>query len=248
MEPPVTCARCGFALPADAWRCPSCAAPAGEAPRSPVDCIAAVYRPTLPPGETGEPVALLGSIVVGALVAFALLSLTEAVAGLKAVDAISDGDLDASSVDSLRWTLYVLETLVGVVLTVSFFLWLRRVVRNAVKFGVKRQRTNSAWTVGFWFVPVLNLWRPKQIMNDAWDGSGGRSRSLVDWWWGTLLLAQYVTYSAAYVFGGASDGGQLRNALKYGVFCALLGSAAFVLAGLLVHRLTRMQQAALDSS
>jgi hypothetical protein len=199
----------------------------------------------MPAGVTGEAVSGLGAVVVGGLTALSLLGLTAAVAALKSVSAISDRDTDASSVHGLRLTLNWLMVVVGAVTLVAFFFWLRRVVRNADRLGLLRQRFNSGWTVGAWFVPVLNLWRPKQIVNDAWTGSGCGSRTLVDWWWGLYLLSTYIiTAIADRLVGNASDS-SLSGAYKFMTFSQLLAALAALLGAVMVHKLTQAQHAAM---
>lgn len=243
----MTCARCGHAMPADAWRCPACAAPATEKPRARTDCLAAVTRPTFPEGVTAEPVRLLGSVAIGALAALALLHLCQLVAAVKSSTAIGDGDSDASSVSNLRTTIAVLAFVVGAVATVSFFFWLRRVIRNAHKLGLVRQRYDNAWAVGGWFVPVLQLWRPKQVVNDAWSGSGGGSRGVLDLWWMSYLVGIYVAFPIAdLVAGQASDNGGRQLGYGLEVFADVCVAAAALLGAWIVHRIVELQSEAID--
>jgi hypothetical protein len=47
----------------------------------------------------------------------------------------------------------------------------RRAYRNLPALGAESPRFSSGWAVGAWFVPFLNLVRPKQIMDDIWRAS-----------------------------------------------------------------------------
>lgn len=53
-------------------------------------------------------------------------------------------------------------------------------------------RHRSGWAIGGWFVPILNFWRPMQMVNDVRRGALGheplRGGALVGWWWGLMLL------------------------------------------------------------
>ena len=70
----------------------------------------------------------------------------------------SNDRLDAIAIaTSLGWLLCA----------VTFVIWTRRAYRNLPAIGAA-QRFKPGWAVGAWFVPVLNLWRPKQIVNDIW--------------------------------------------------------------------------------
>ncbi len=40
------------------------------------------------------------------------------------------------------------------------------------------RRYGHGWAIGGWFVPILNFWRPMQVVNDVWR-AGGWPRSSV---------------------------------------------------------------------
>ena len=241
----MTCARCGFASPTSWDRCPSCAAPAGAAPRVPVDCLAKP-TPRLRDGATGEPVGLLGAIVVGLLSALALLTLIQATGELKSAQAISSGDLDASSVRGLLNTTATLSFVIGISGIVAFFVWLVRAVRNAEAFGVVMPRYRGGWVVGNWFIPVLGLWRPKRTMEDAWRGSGGAPTSVIGWWWGLLVIAFYpLPILVALAIGAHANS---RGDFQLMGFADLLTAVVWAGTAYLVDHITRLQEPVLRAA
>jgi|SRR5579863_10061740 len=94
--------------------------------------------------------------------------------------------------------LYELSCLVA---GICFVAWFRAAYRILEDDGVQ-MRFSRGWAIGAWFVPLLSLWRPKQIANDIWRGShltyapgnpGVRPvGSVVHWWWGLFLLGDLV--------------------------------------------------------
>jgi hypothetical protein len=77
---------------------------------------------------------------------------------------------------------------------VVFIRWLRAAYRNVDVVAPGLRRYGHGWAIGAWFVPFLNLWRPKQIVNDLWraGGSRGAPEPLPWWlnvWWGAWMLA-----------------------------------------------------------
>lgn len=242
LERSVSCVRCGFATSTTWDRCPSCAAPAGSAPRVPVDCLHRP-RPTLPPGATAERVDLLGAVLVGLLTAVALLTLISAVAQLKSAQAISAGDLDASSVAALRDTALVLSGLGALTGIVLWFVWLVRVVRNAAAFGLVPQRLSGPWVVASWLIPVLNIWRPRRILTDAWRGSGGAPTSVIGWWWGLWVFSIYPL--PFLVAAGLGSGDRTRGDFQLIAFTDLLDAVIWIGAAFIACRLTAFQQSAL---
>jgi hypothetical protein len=56
-----------------------------------------------------------------------------------------------------------------------FITWFARVVNRLHAARPNEFRYGAGWAIGAWFVPVLNLFRPKQIADDAWRAATGRT-------------------------------------------------------------------------
>lgn len=132
---------------------------------------------------------------------------------------------------------------------IAFAVWTLRVYSNLEPLGADQPRYGKGWAIGGWLVPVLNYWRPKQIVNDAWRAADpalplGRNRewpgrpvaSLLDWWW-ALFVASSLGVVAT-VLLPVSAGTALVAML---VDAARIGAA--VLAAAVVNRLSRRQTA-----
>jgi hypothetical protein len=52
-----------------------------------------------------------------------------------------------------------------------FIAWLYRAHGNLHALGAQYPRYSRGTAIWSWFVPILNLWRPKQVTNDVWRGS-----------------------------------------------------------------------------
>ena len=86
-----------------------------------------------------------------------------------------------------------------IVILVSFVLigmWIYRVAWNARVFaGARNMDFSPGWSVGWYFVPFANLWKPYQAMKEVWRASANPSqmeRTSVSWWlplWWLLWLA-----------------------------------------------------------
>ncbi|MEU6816449.1 DUF4328 domain-containing protein [Streptomyces sp. NPDC046860] len=117
---------------------------------------------------------------------------------------------------------------------VVYLRWLWRVRANAEVFDASSQSKARWWTIGGWFVPVVNLWFPRRVVLDAWDASAPQGRpaghGLVDLWW-TLWVAGLVVDRL------------LRVDSRWGVLAAAdaIDLAAAVSAAVVVLRLSRMQ-------
>ena len=54
-----------------------------------------------------------------------------------------------------------------IVAAVTFLTWLTRAYTNLDAIGPNERRFGHGWLVGAWFVPIFNLWRPKQYVDDV---------------------------------------------------------------------------------
>lgn len=129
----------------------------------------------------------------------------------------------------------ILELLLTLGTGVLFIAWFHG-SHKALPPGTSRQSRHSpGWAIGSWFVPFLNLVRPKQMMDDLWELAGhrprpnapflgqGRAPSVVGWWWAAFLLAQLAGQAASNSLDLAPDLAALRT-----------DSIVFVIQGVLV--------------
>lgn len=92
----------------------------------------------------------------------------------------------------------VIATLLTELVTAGVFIgWFATLVRrlHALRPGEFRHR--AGWAIGAWFVPILNLIRPKQIADDAWHAAAGRAVRVpgaFHLWWALYLIGNATTY------------------------------------------------------
>ncbi len=83
---------------------------------------------------------------------------------------------------------------------IGFLVWWYRAYSNLPGLTGYTRRFGRGWSIGGWFVPILSLWRPKQLGNDIWRGGDPEARGnarwtslpvspLVHWWWAIFLLS-----------------------------------------------------------
>ncbi|MGO4421993.1 DUF4328 domain-containing protein, partial [Streptomyces sp. MCAF7] len=154
------------------------------------------------------------------------------------------------AISNARESLDIFEVFSGlleITLVVLFPVWFRRVYLNATFLAPGRQRYGGGLAAGSWFIPVAQLWLPKQIANDIWTSStppGTRpaSRAVLHWWW-ALCMAMFlivVTQSMLEVVAASDE--EEQAAVGLGIFNDLISIPASVLAMIVVTRITKMQR------
>lgn len=194
--------------------------------------------------------------LVAVFVVIAAIDLVAVAAGVAEIRLLSraiDGELvsaaDAHASDARVAAVAFAQTLGWVTCGVLFLVWLRRAYTNLPVLGAGPLRFRPGWTIGAWFVPVLNLWRPKQIVNEIWRGSDGARETGVEsrvpaWvamWWSAYVVGWMLSLHATRMEDTtASD---LREASMVFVVSDVVDIVAAVLAIALVRAVTHRQAA-----
>lgn len=166
---------------------------------------------------------------------------------------VPGGEIDAS--DNRYALVGGLQSFAVLGTVVLWLIWFRRAYHNVERLAPGGTRFGHGWAIGAWFVPFLNLWRPKQIANDiyrsgATDTAAGipfRERGVDPWlhvWWGLWILTSVLGRVGLGNVFGAETLKQQRDS-----DAATIGSdATSVLAGMaafyVVLTLTRRQDRA----
>ncbi|PWG11535.1 hypothetical protein DF268_21165 [Streptomyces sp. V2] len=128
---------------------------------------------------------------------------------------------------------------------VVYLCWFWRVRVNGEVFEPGGHAKRRGWTIGAWFVPVVNLWFPRRVMVDVWNASaplGQRvSHGLVNAWWTLWVLWLVVSRVVSVQDRKAETFAEYRQVMGVTMVMDAVGAAAGVLALLVVLRVTRMQ-------
>jgi hypothetical protein len=93
-------------------------------------------------------------------------------------------------------TLSSMALLVQVATWVLACLWLTRVRQNAMVLQPRPPRHSETWIWLGWVIPVINLWFPKQILDDviaATAAGTGMPRIRTGWWWTAWLSSMVLS-------------------------------------------------------
>jgi len=189
--------------------------------------VRGINEPALPPPaaaqHSAQGLAMMGSDGLPALalpgprssdvrarVALVSVGLTMAATGLVGAGMVFGIDLanrfdSVSRSDINQWRRLV-DSMTGfyvaayVVSVPTFLAWLSRVVDNVPALGGGKPSVSSAGAIGWWFVPIVNLFKPCLIVADVWRRLATRPREagagpVLAWWvlWlGGLLVMQLV--------------------------------------------------------
>ena len=228
----VTCQHCVFEAPSERTYCPQCkkklrasGAPADaesglptpradfEARIQKIAANAAPYAPVnVRPQVTRQVRPVLAGLTVAALVGIAAVILWLLIAHAHRADVAHRMLVDRQSAKLAMAAqaddnvIHAARTYLAMfaVTAALFIAWLFHLTKVIQEFSPNSLRHGPGWAIGGWFVPILNLVRPKQMVDDVWSGSS------TDWtqqgpalyvhlWWAVFLISGVVDrISAAY--------------------------------------------------
>lgn len=203
-------------------------------------------RPT-PAGRTAW---WLGRLLIGGALVAALGVITE-IDQIRLLDGLESGSINPlrdsdrlQSSDDRAVFAHGLALLLFLVTAVVWLVWFNRLYRDLHDAGGRPLRHGPRWAVLAWIVPILNLFRPKQMVNDTWsatsrDPGEGESRPpVLNWWWGTLMVSTVLARVAVGSESSAETLDDLRRGAVTVLVADFLDIGACVLAYQVVARLT----------
>jgi hypothetical protein len=156
--------------------------------------------------------------------------------------------------DLISGSLGIVAALALLAAAAVFIVWLWRVRWNAEMFCRGEHRFTRGWVLGSWICPVVNLWYPKQVVDDIVAASDPQTpphtldlrdvpgtRLVWGWWltWVVGLVSGNIVQRG--VLGGATEVADLRTNVVLSTISALFTTAAAVLAVILIERIGELQ-------
>ena len=211
-----------------------------------------------PAHEQGDRIDSAARAAMAALVLLAVVDVASLVNGLSEIrllGRIADGetvsDAAVSASDTRSQVLGLLQMLCWIAAAATFIFWFQRAYKAVDTVAPGFRRHGTGWAIGGWFVPILALWRPKQIANDIWRATAPPGKEGVGYltvWWTFFLISNIVSRAALRSYGEGDTPAEIRNgSIVYAVSDAI-EIIGLVLALFVVRLLTRRMTGRLDAT
>ena len=165
------------------------------------------YRPAK--GRANWTTAFL--VAHGALIIVSIVSTIAEIGLLQRIDSgqfVSDSEIDAN--DIRQGIIGLLYSASSIIAAIAFLRWIHLASKNLAPLGAGGQWFSPGWAVGWWFIPIMWLFRPYQVMAEIWRGSYPETgpdawqalpvSPLMGFWWATWLVSGWVAYAAILFF------------------------------------------------
>jgi hypothetical protein len=146
------------------------------------------------------------------------------------------------------------QRLAQLITGVCFLVWIYRAHRNLPALGARNLGYSPGWAVGGFFVPLLNLVRPYQVVREIWKASSPEvgvsndsswqnvgTSPLLGIWWGTFIVMNILGQAVLWLSPPANTVEAFLPVAWLGVVSYVVGVIAAVLALFVVRELDTRQ-------
>ena len=257
------CTRCGSALGADDKFCARCGEAVHAHPEQgavPVAAPVATPAPIAAATAFRDPTRLFTWLIWLLYVSIAI-DVIAIYSGVLQYRLVSDFEMgvyvDKASIDAAAESNDNRQKMVGVVQIcaalakiVVFAMWIYRANFNARALGAQDLEFSPGWAVGYFFVPILCLWKPYQAIKEIWRASKApeswvwvKAGPALPWWWCFAILSFILGNLSGRLALQAKEINEVLTFTAMQIVSEGTGIVAVTLALLVVRQIHEMQMA-----
>lgn len=97
--------------------------------------------------------------------------------------------------DLVNMAVGLVQVLMAIFLGVTFLRWIYRANKNLHSLSSEPMTFSAGWSVGWYFIPIANLFKPYQAMKEIWSVAhrgAVPASSLVGWWWCLWIVSNFL--------------------------------------------------------
>jgi hypothetical protein len=132
---------------------------------------------------------------------------------------------------------------------ILFLMWIHRANLNIRGFGAIDLKYTPGWSVGYYFIPIMNLFKPYQAMREIWKASKNpanwKSESgsgLLRLWWGLWLASCFLNHISFKASMRADSLKAHLTATYNSITCEIIDIPLTVVAIVLIGKVYAMQK------
>jgi hypothetical protein len=168
----------------------------------------------------------------------------------------SDYTREAGAANDARQQLVGLISIAVFIVTgITFLKWIYRANFNSRGFGAREMKFTPGWSVGYYFIPFLNLVRPYQAMKEIWQASKNplnwqsqQCSGLLGWWWALWLINSFLGQISFRLSLHARDRSSLQDATVASMVAAFADIFLCIVAVCLVSQIFGQQKRLVEVS
>ena len=208
-----------------------------------------------------KPISGLSMWVQGLFIFFAIISLVALISSYmqsQLITAIINGEYftedELLANDMREGLIAVVYFIIFVIASIIFLVWVNRANKNINSFQRPVPRFTSGWAVGWFFIPIMSLFRPYQVVSEIWKASNPEidpelntvehlpSSAVVALWWAFFLLSNFIgNIAARLLFDDDTITDLLTSTYAYIVSYAI-DIVGLIITIVMVRKISQMQE------
>ena len=165
----------------------------------------------------------------------------------------------ANSNDNREQIIGIVYSIVYIISAVMFIQWFRRAYFNLHQI-TNTLKYKEGWAAGAWFVPVLSLFRPYQIMKDLFiktkeylsvknlDNNNNLSTEIIGWWWTLWIANNFLSQVVVRYSMRAETIDELTNMTLANIFLNIFGIPLALIAIKMIKNYSSVESLLVKSS
>jgi hypothetical protein len=193
---------------------------------------------------------LYASIIIGVIAVFSnalqLQLLSDFKRGVYSSEALLTAAAGAN--DKRQQIVGLCQIVIGVTTMILFAMWIYRANFNSRALGARNMKFSPGWSVGYYFIPIANLWRPYQAMKEIWQTSKNpaaweneKRGAILPWWWFFFLVEGILNNASFRMSMSAKEIHELIAATGIMIVADAVSIPSAIIALLLVGEIHKMQ-------
>lgn len=164
--------------------------------------------------------------------------------------------LESLEASDFRQQIIAITYVLAFLVTVIFFsIWFYRAYRNLPALGARGLHTSPGWAVGYFYIPIVNLYRPYRAAKEIWQASVPTSEpnhpnawqdqkvsSIVGWWWGFWIASSVLGRISNRISSNVESLSGYRSTLWIDLGIQVIIIIAAILAIVVIKNVTAMQE------
>ena len=201
--------------------------------------------------------AKIAAILVGAVmfieIAMIISSYLQINLLQRVVDGIEVSDAEVNWNDTREGIVGILYLVVFIISTVCFIMWFRRAYYN-LHLKAKHLLYTEGWAAGAWFVPILNLFRPYQIMKELYertdhilsehfgDYQEKKGTTIVGVWWFMWIVANVISNISTRMTLRAETAEEFLSSTQLDLFSSIISVPMAIVAIIVILDYSKMEK------
>ena len=192
------------------------------------------------------------TILIWTSAALALVGIVSTILEIKLLSDFQAGQTlapgEAESNDARQQMIAIARLPFILATVVVFAIWIYRAGYNARQLGAAGMQFSPGWAVGWYFIPILNLWKPYQAMKEIWKASAApagwqeyQRGPILPLWWGFFLFSNFLNNASFRISLFAKEIPQIVGADILATVADAVDIVASLIALALVRQIYRMQ-------